>query len=114
MYGQKFVEIIEKTLKEKNITKGEFYKSCDISSSTFSQWRKGQFNPSSEAIKRVEDFLGIGLQWTEQKTAPEDRDGVSDLEEEIIKLLRSRADQASAGTAVKALLQALPSRGDHE
>lgn len=113
MYGQKFVEIIEKTLSERKIPKGDFYKACRISSSTFSQWRKGQFNPSSEAIQNVEKYLGISLQWTE-KTAPDEGSGLSEDELEIIKLYRTRADQTAAKNAVEALLQALPSRGADE
>lgn len=61
MFGPKVVEIVEKTLKEKKISKGEFYKNAGISSATFSQWRLGTFNPSPEMLSRIESCLGINF-----------------------------------------------------
>lgn len=65
MYGKNVVEIIERALKTKKISKGEFYKATGISSATFSQWRLGQNDPSSEKLRKAEDFLGISFEYKE-------------------------------------------------
>ena len=59
MDGFSIVQIIEEELKKQGISKGKFYKESGISSATFSQWRTGIYSPSSEALKKVEKYLGI-------------------------------------------------------
>lgn len=113
MYGKSFVELIERELKTRGISKGEFYKGSGISSSTFSQWRSGEYSPSSEGIKRVEDFLGMRFEINE-KPAPPVGSGLSENEEMIFKLLRTRKDRDAAGASVIAFLQALPNLDENE
>lgn len=70
MIGKTVAESIEKTLKERGITKGKFYKESGITSATFSNWKRGIYEPSSEQIKKVERYLGISFEFKE-KTAPD-------------------------------------------
>lgn len=69
MDGFMFVTAIEAELKRKKISKSDFYNDTGISSATFSQWRNKIYSPSSAAIKKVEDYLGITLTF-EQKEKP--------------------------------------------
>lgn len=59
MDGLSIVQLIEEELKKQGISKGKFYKESGISSATFSQWRTGIYSPSSEALRKVEKYLGI-------------------------------------------------------
>lgn len=61
MNGQNVVEMVEKILKERGISKGAFYSATGISSTTFSQWRNGLYDPSKEAIRKIEEYLCINF-----------------------------------------------------
>lgn len=68
------IDRIESILKERNITKGEFYKGCKLTDGAFSQWRTGRSNPSQRSISKISDFLGVPTQYLmygiEQKEKP--------------------------------------------
>ena len=72
MDGFEFVQLVEAELKQRNISKDEFYKGAGISSATFSQWRKRIYSPSSVAIRKIEEFLGISfsIKQNEKEPAP--------------------------------------------
>lgn len=72
MDGFEFVQLVEAELKQRHISKDEFYKGTGISSATFSQWRKRIYSPSSVAIRKIEDFLGISfsIKQNEKEPAP--------------------------------------------
>jgi transcriptional regulator with XRE-family HTH domain len=97
--GFMFVSAIEEELKNKKIAKSDFYKATGISSATFSQWRNRIYSPSSAAIKKVEDYLGIVLT-IEQKEKPLTSNG-EELNYSDMQLLDAihRADP----TALKAI-----------
>jgi transcriptional regulator with XRE-family HTH domain len=57
--GFAFVQMVEAELKRRGISKEQFYRESGISSATMSQWRKRIYSPSSAAIKKIEDYLGI-------------------------------------------------------
>lgn len=59
MDGFAFVQMVEAELKRREIPKERFYKESGISSATMSQWRKRIYSPSSAAIKKIEDYLGL-------------------------------------------------------
>lgn len=61
MDGLAFVQMVESELKKRAIPKEQFYRESGISSATMSQWRKGIYSPSSAAIKKIEDFLGVAF-----------------------------------------------------
>ena len=69
MSSVEIVRIIETELADKGIKKAAFYKACDISSATFSQWRSGTYSPSFTALKRIADFLDFKLTFDEDGTA---------------------------------------------
>lgn len=61
--GQSALLAIEKRLLETGMSKGEFQEKSGISSSTMSQWRTGQFNPSSGALNRAAEVLGVPVEY---------------------------------------------------
>jgi transcriptional regulator with XRE-family HTH domain len=94
MDGLAFVQMVETELKKRHIPKEQFYRECGISSATMSQWRKRVYSPSSAAIKKIEEYLGIAFS-LEQKNAPalttkDRRDIARDLE-----LMMQQLDEGS-------------------
>lgn len=84
MDGLAFVQMVETELKKRHISKEQFYRESGISSATMSQWRKRVYSPSSVAIKKIEEYLGIEFS-LEQKEKPaltkkDERDISKDLE----------------------------------
>lgn len=61
MTSLEIVRTIEAELSRRGISKGQFYKDCDVSSATFSQWRTGTYYPSLTALKRIAEYLKLGL-----------------------------------------------------
>lgn len=90
MDGLAFVQMVEVELKKRGIPKEQFYKESGISSATMSQWRKRIYSPSSAAIRKIEEYLGV-LFSIEQKDAPtltekDERDIARDLERIMAQL----------------------------
>lgn len=84
MDGLAFVQMVEIELKKRHISKEQFYRESGISSATMSQWRKRIYSPSSAAIKKIEEYLGIEFS-LEQKEKPalttkDERDIAKNLE----------------------------------
>ena len=69
MDGFELVQAIESELKRRGISKAKFYEDTGISSATFSQWRKKIYAPSSAALVKLEEYLGIAFT-IEQKEKP--------------------------------------------
>ena len=70
MDGLAFVQMVELELKKRNIPKEQFYRESGISSATMSQWRKHIYSPSSAAIKKIEEYLGVTFTIEQKEKAP--------------------------------------------
>lgn len=70
MDGLAFVQMVEKELSTRGIPKEQFYRESGVSSATMSQWRKRIYSPSSSAIKKIEDYLGIAFSIEQKEKAP--------------------------------------------
>lgn len=70
MDGLAFVQMVEIELKKRGIPKEQFYRESGISSATMSQWRKRIYSPSSAAIKKIEEYLGILFTIEQKEKAP--------------------------------------------
>lgn len=70
MDGLAFVQMVERELKKRGIPKEQFYKESGISSATMSQWRKRIYSPSSAAIRKIEEYLGIVFSIEQKENAP--------------------------------------------
>lgn len=87
MDGLAFVQMVEAELKRRGIPKEQFYRESGISSATMSQWRKRIYSPSSAAIKKIEEYLGITFS-LEQKEKSPDQLVLTEGEEKLIQLFR--------------------------
>lgn len=90
MTGQELVRIVETQLLAKNISKSDFYSACGITSTAFSNWRKGLNSPSAKNIKFIFDYLGINEDDVPEllSQAPKTENESADLRE----MLRDRTD----------------------
>ena len=70
MDGFAFVQMVELELKKRKIPKERFYKESGISSATMSQWRKRIYSPSSAAIKKIEEYLGVAFTIEQKEKSP--------------------------------------------
>jgi transcriptional regulator with XRE-family HTH domain len=90
--GFEFVAVIEAELKKRKISKTKFYEDTGISSATFSQWRNRIYYPSSAAIRKVEDYLGITLSFGQkEKPSTEKGEGLDYSDLELLDAIK-RAD----------------------
>jgi len=112
MYGQNVVEIVEKILKERKIQKGTFYSATQISSTTFSQWRSGKYDPSKEALKSIEDYLHISFAYEigKEKSPGAEAPELSEVSLTIAKIVEQLPPERQQLLLVQAqaLAQALP------
>ena len=83
MDGKEIVKRIETELFLKDISKGEFYKSCGLNSTTMSNWRSGTFNPSPAKLQIVANYLGIDYEDLVSDNEPQ-----NDMDEETAEILQ--------------------------
>lgn len=86
MDGLSFVTFVEEQLKSKKIPKGTFYADTGISSATFSQWRKNIYSPSSENIRKIEEYFGVKFSLEQKKPALDIEDELDDTTKELVKI----------------------------
>ena len=84
---QNFLIRCEERLKELNISKAEFYKSCKISSSAVSQWRSGATFPSQNTINRIAHYLDVDADYL-LTGIKKDASPISTTEQQIIDKFR--------------------------
>lgn len=91
MDGLAFVQMVEIELKKRGIPKEQFYRESGVSSATMSQWRKRVYSPSSAAIKKIEDYLGVVFTIEQKEKAPvltqKDERDIADTMEQLIAQL---------------------------
>ena len=102
----------EALLKERKIPKMQFYKDCEISDATASQWRKGKHTPSMAAIKRIAEYLSVSTEWLITGIDPQDAkkpatssDELSEEEKQFILWYRNQASEKDKAI-VKAIIEA--------
>lgn len=69
MDGVQLVNILNRILKERGISKGEFCKAIGVSANTYSNWANGT-EPKLSRIKAIENYLGISLSDYEEGKEP--------------------------------------------
>ena len=85
MKGSDLVRLVEHQLALKGIPKGDFYKACNITSSTFSNWRNNTNTPTEWNVQRISQYLDIDI---DEATVPRANDETTALRE----LIRDRQD----------------------
>ena len=98
MDGLAFVQMVEAELKRRNISKEKFYKESGISSATMSQWRKRVYSPSSAAIKKIEDYLGIvfSIEQKEKEQPTVNLDRLSKNRKALVEFALSLTEEQAA------------------
>ena len=96
MFGRDVVEAVEKKLKERDMPKGEFYKKSGISSATFSQWRNGTYEPSTENLSRIEECLGLSFAISQKEKQPAGSGELSEEETAMLDAFRTLPQQERA------------------
>lgn len=94
MFGKKVVAEVENKLREIGMTKGEFYNGSGISSATFSQWRTGAYEPSTEALSKIEEFLSLSFQLSSKENHAANKDSVvEEKNKRLIEWFRSLPEE---------------------
>lgn len=70
MTSKELVQIIEAELLKQGISKGEFYKACNISSGHMTNWRKEKNFPQTPTLVKISEYLGLDLLGAKTKKAP--------------------------------------------
>ena len=105
MTSKELVQIIEAELLKQGISKGEFYKACNISSGHMTNWRKEKNFPQTPTLVKISEYLGLDLLGAKtKKPASVSADGVKinphyfDLSEEdraVVDAMIERLSKAS-------------------
>ena len=74
MTGPEIVAVIEQTLYAKGISKGEFYRACDVTAAMMSNWRRGKNLPLMDTMARINRYLGTDLILTQTLRLPSAND----------------------------------------
>ena len=89
MLPSEIVDLIETILKQRGISKTEFYSACNVSAAVFSNWRINKNYPSINTLFAINAYLGTNFGITQiEKTAPKDEGGFTDAEKGFMRLFR--------------------------
>ena len=93
MDGFAFVQLVETELKQRGMSKGEFFAGSGISSATFSQWRKRIYSPSSIAIKKIEEFLNVTFAIEQKENKPTPEGELTEVQRDAMELIKEMSDE---------------------
>lgn len=71
MTSQEIVERIEEKLAEIGMKKTDFYRLCNVSRASFSQWRSGKVFPEHNNFVAINKVLGLDFAVTESTSQKE-------------------------------------------
>ena len=63
MNGIEFVERINTLLKQKKISKAEFYKDLNLSNNATTSWGKKNQIPNAETVYKIANYLGVSMEY---------------------------------------------------
>lgn len=56
-------EIFERLLSKKGVKVSDVCKETGISSSTFTDWKKGRYTPKQDKLQKIADYFGVSLEY---------------------------------------------------
>lgn len=56
-------EVFEKLMKEKGVTPYRVGKDTGINPSTFTNWKKGAYEPKIDKMQKIADYFGVSLEY---------------------------------------------------
>ena len=99
MNNQDLVRRINAALAERNISKAQFYRDCEITSGAYSQWNQNRTSPSRKTLKRIADYFGWSEEYLllgQQKKPSEEIGGLTTDEQALIDRYRKLSPQSKA------------------
>lgn len=91
-----FIDILEKTLKEKNVTFNKLAKETGIGQSSTDRWKKGSY-PSIDKLVKICQYLNVSADYLLELNIepPADRiDRLTEQEQRLIENFRKLDDRA--------------------
>ena len=67
MDGRELVKFLEVELKNRGISKGEFYEAIGITATAYYGWKNGA-EPKPGKVRAIEEYLGVDLSGLENKS----------------------------------------------
>ena len=61
MAKKPFIAKIDSLLAERGIAKKDFYRDCEITSATYSQWNTGKTKPKIYSLQKIANYLDISM-----------------------------------------------------
>lgn len=65
---------IDALLREKGISKQDFYRDCKITSAAFSQWNTGKTEPRSTSLQRIAEYLQTNYEYLITGLGPKEKE----------------------------------------
>lgn len=118
---REIIERIERELGARRIKKYDFYYGSGVSSALFSNWNTGKVKPTTAALTKVAEFLGVSLDYLITGKEHDDDDEINELrqimrERPEMPFLLKLAKNAKASDILQAsaLLQRLQEESDNK
>lgn len=64
-------EIFEKLLKEKGVKAADVTRATGVSSTVFSEWKKGKSTPKADKRKKIAEYFGVSLEYLDTGIEPD-------------------------------------------
>lgn len=64
-------EIFEKLLNEKGVKAADVTRATGVSSTVFSEWKKGKSTPKADKRKKIAEYFGVSLEYLDTGIEPE-------------------------------------------
>lgn len=64
-------EIFEQLLQEKGVKAADVTRATGISSTVFSEWKKGKSTPKADKRKKIADYFGVSLEYLDTGIEPQ-------------------------------------------
>ena len=89
MDGAEFARAVEVALKQRGISKGEFYDAVGVSATAMYGWKRGA-EPKKETVRATEQFLGVSFSDVSKNETTEMDPDLA----ELLEFIRNRPDLA--------------------
>ena len=77
-------EIFEKLLKEKGVRAADVTRATGVSSTVFSEWKKGKSTPKADKRKKIAEYFGVSLEYLDTGKEPAIKDLYSDKNADLL------------------------------
>ena len=105
-------EIFERLLAAKGLTAYKVAKDTHITSSTFSEWKNGNYMPKKEKLRKIADYLGVTVDYLMgiDEQLIKASDPINDLlntDPELIKIIKETIEKGYTANDLRLAIQML-------